>query len=318
MPFDCIGVGIIAFDHLIFLSKFPKPDSKTKTENYFRHIGGPVPVAMATLARLGKSTALIAKMGADANGLFLSQKLQEMNVSTELLLRSDQCQTAEAFCLIDKKNGSRTVLLHLDNKCDIAPDELPLTELEKTRIMHIDGHDSEADIKAAKLAKVHRIKISIDMGSNRRIPKALLALIDYAVVSEEFANTQLVRNSPEKSVQRLLESGIQIAGVTCGPKGSFWGNENEILFQRAFRVNTINSTGAGDAYHGAFLYGILENFSMKNIALFSSAVAAFKCSAANEFNGIPSLKEIELFLEKNTVSTQFLKGGKLDETSIGF
>ena len=307
--YDCVGLGIIVLDHLISVTRYPESNSKNIIKSHTLQGGGPVPTALAVLGTLGKSTRLIAKLDDDYQADFLVRELHDFHVETDYIVHDDNINTPEAFIMIDERNGDRTVLLNRCKEADLTPDDVPINVIKKCAFLHLDGHETEAALCAAQVAKEHGVLVSIDIGSDRFIPDELLQCVDVAIVSESFADAQLVKNNPLKSAEKLLSFGPKISGVTCGERGCYFANPGQFFYQPAFPVNVIDSTGAGDVFHGASLYALMNNFSLRHTAVFASATAALACTKIGGKSGIPSLDDIIRFLQKNNIDTDFINGG---------
>ncbi len=305
--YDCVGLGIIVLDHLITVENYPVSNSKNIITSHKRQGGGPVPTALAVLGALGKSTSLIAKLDQDYQAEFLIDELRQFNVNSDFVVQDKRVKTPEAFVIIDQQNGDRTVLLNRRKEADLTPADVPIDVIQNSSILHLDGQETEAAIFAARAAREHNVLVSIDIGSDRFIPKELLKYVDMAIVSESFAEAQLVKNNPLKSAEKLLCLGPKIAGVTCGDRGSYFASHSESFYQNAFPVDVVDSTGAGDVFHGAALFGILHDFSLKNTAQFAAAAAALSCTKVGGKTGIAALEENARFLQKNNINIDFLR-----------
>lgn len=312
MKYDCVGVGIISLDHLILVDHYPATNSKNIARKYVKQGGGPVPTALAALGNLGKKCALITKIGVNTAGKFLKAELAEYKIDTHFIVTDAKIETPEAFIIIDEKSGDRTVILNRTQRMTLSPTDLSDTILQNCRLLHLDGHDQEANIDAAEKAKTNGAAISIDIGSNRKVDKRLLDLVDYAIVSEDWANAFLQANDPEKSAAMLLDFGVSLGAVTCGSRGSYFASSEGVYHQSSFAVNTVDTTGAGDVFHGAALYGILEEWSVEQIGSFASAAAALACTQVGGKAGIPDLLQIQEFLNKRRIDTHFIKTGGVE------
>jgi sulfofructose kinase len=307
IKYDCVGQGIIVFDELAVLENFPLPNSKNTLRAYFQQGGGPVPTALATLAKLGKTSALVTVVGQDHQGRFLCRELKQFGIETSFIKHMNSLATPRAIILVDQSTGERTVLLERDPACTIEDRiEEKQHPFDCCRILHLDGHFPKVDIQAAQIAKEHGALISMDIGSDRYISPALLELVDIAIVSEAYSQHYLVADNPVKSVEKLSKAGVALAGVTCGTMGSYFCNGKELVRQPAFKVTTIDSTGAGDVFHGAALFGVLQGFTIGQIALFASAAAALKCRQIGGKTGIPNLEQIKLFLTQTGSNADFI------------
>jgi len=312
MEYDCVGVGMIALDHLILVDHYPETNSKNIARLVVKQGGGPVPTALAVLGKLGKKCAVITKTGIDAAEKVLKTELAEFHIDTTYIVSEAEIETPEAFIIIDEKSGDRTVILNRTKQTALAIKDLPDGLLQNCRLLHLDGHDQEANLYAAEKAKENGTAISIDIGSARKVDDALLDLSDYAIVSENYADEYLQRNNPAKSAAMLFNRGMTLAAVTCGEQGSYFASSDGVYHQSAFPVTVVDTTGAGDVFHGAALFGILENWAVPQIASFASAAASLACTKMGGKAGIPDLHEIDNFLMKRGIDSQFIKSGGVE------
>ena len=286
---------------------YPAANTKNKIKRYDQQGGGPVPTALATLGKLGKSSLLISLVGEDRAGEYLIEELQRFFVDTQHIIKSNISPTSEAFIIVDERNGNRTVFLQQSGKDVQIKDQIDFSIVKNCKMVHLDGHDVPLSLDIAKAARKYGVRVSIDIGSDRFVPQELLELTDVAIVSQSFADAQLIKDDPAASARKLVEYGIKCGAVTCGRNGSYFANIKEDHYFPAFKVNVIDSTGAGDVFHGAALFAILENFSIKDIAVWASAAAALKCGKMGGKIGIPNKHDIIQFLDKKGQDIQFIR-----------
>ncbi|MBN1155103.1 hypothetical protein JXB12_09330 [candidate division KSB1 bacterium] len=297
--FDCVGIGLNAVDFICLLSKYPEIDSKTESTDFSTQGGGPVPTALVTLARLGAKTSYIGIVGQDENGKFLLDQFKKEGVDVSGVIIDKNCPTNQAFIWVDKESGKKTVVLHNStSNVPLLPDEISETHLRKTRFLHLDGRDAEATLKAIRLAKRNGADIVLDAGSVRSNTEELLMQVDYPIVSEHFCQTYLETTEAEKGLEKLYTYGVKAAIITCGVKGSYGIDDTGVYYQPAYEVEVLDTTGAGDVYHGAFIYGLIKKWDLPRMMKFSAAAAALKCKKLGGRSGIPRLDEINLFLEE--------------------
>ncbi len=300
---DCVGLGLTVLDQLGVMERFPEPNSKNVLSSLTVQGGGPVATALAMLARLGKRCSLVTALGDDPDGRFLQQELHSLNVDTAFS-KISACRTPRAFILVDQSNSERTVFLHRDPRCAITAADISAQPYDHCRLLHIDGHYPEADFKAAE--QVHRGggQVSIDLGSNRRVDPALLELCDIIVVSEAYAAGQIAGDL-ESGLEKLFTGNAKWVAITCGVRGSYFFDGNQHLFQPAFPVAATDSTGAGDVFHGAILYAVLQNFTLAEAAVFAAAAAAIKCQSVGRTQGMADLQQIKQFLNIHRIPIPF-------------
>jgi len=297
--FDCVGIGINSVDFICLLAKFPEIDSKTDALDFTSQGGGPVPTAMVTLARLGARTSYIGIVGDDDNGKYLLDQFKKEGVDISGVVIDKNCTTNRAFIWVDKETGKKTIVLNNNTSgVPLLPDEISETHLLKTKFLHLDGRDTDATLKAIRLAKRNGADIVLDAGSIRDSMEEILMQVDYPIVSEHFCHTFLETNDMEKGLQKLFSYGVKAAIITCGLNGSHGIDDAGIYHQPSYRVEVVDTTGAGDVYHGAFIYGLTKKWDLPRNMRFAAAAAALKCTKLGGRSGIPTLNEINLFLEE--------------------
>jgi ribokinase len=155
----------------------------------------------------------------------------------------------------------------------------------------------DACIEAAKQARASGITVVLDAGTMRKGTEALVSLADVLIASETFA-TPLVGTdaSHETAVYALREMGPAQVVITLGVKGSIGLEDSGIVRQTAFPIRASDTTGAGDVYHGAYIYGLLQGWDMAECMRFASAAAALKCKEVGAQRGIPGLEAINNFM----------------------
>lgn len=292
--FDCIGLGIAPADILMQIDKFPRPGAKIDALETVIQGGGPIPTAMVTLARLGFKPTLIAKAGNDIFGDFVIEELKKEKVDVSYIVRSDQT-TAIASGWVEKGSGRRTISLELDVK--VKPSEIKLRDLPRTRLIHLDARDLPACLKLARYGRRKNIPVSLDIGSMRNDVSEIIPLVDHLVCAEDFALPYTGTKSVSLALKRLKAICPGTIVVTSGIKGSSGIDETgHKIHQKAYKVRTVDTTGAGDTFHGGYLVGLLKGWDLKRRLDFASAVAALKCIAMGGRTAIPKMRTVRKFM----------------------
>lgn len=295
--YDCLGFGICAADFLCLLPRYPALDEKTEAVEFSRQGGGPVATALVTLARLGCKTSFISLIGDDADGKFIIDEFQKEGVETAGIIIDPVIATNQAFIWIDRPTGKKSIVLNNHNHRPIDSSEISWDHLGSTKFLLLDGRDTEASFELIRWAKAQRVKIVLDAGSPRNRMAELLEQVDYPVVSQTFCHRFLMTEDYEQALRALLNRGATAAVITCGSQGCYGGDARGLYFQPVFPVNAIDTTGAGDVFHGAFVFGLLRNWKLPEILKFASATAAIKCTKLGGRSGIPDLATVKKFLE---------------------
>jgi len=295
-PYDVVGLGICAVDYLCRLPHYPHLDEKTELTEFSMQGGGPVPTALVTLARLGAKVSYLGKVGDDEGGRFVKESLEREGVDSHGLVVSSGDRTPRAFVWIDGSSGLRSISADRTGLRNLQPKEISQDLIASGRYLLIDGKETEAALRAARWSRQSGAEVVLDVGSRRDKMEQLLGLTDYLVVSESFA-LQFGETAAEEAAARFLFGfGPKVVVVTLGHKGSVCLSREGLFRQRAFTVPVVDTTGAGDVFHGAFLYGLLRDWKLRRTVRFASAVAAIKCGKMGGQVGIPTLVQTEEFL----------------------
>ena len=299
--FDCVGLGLCPIDYLCVVPSYPKPNEKTEAVSFSQQGGGPVATAMVALSRLGGKAAFVGKVGADAEGEFVRAQFQWEGVDYSGVLVDREVRTPQAFVWIDGKTGERSIVLNRTEWNPPSWEQIDHDVFKNTRYLHIDGRFPELEIPAAEMAKANGAKIVMDVGSVRDEMESFFHLADYFVASETFFSSHFPGRSLEEGLQEILRKGPSVAIVTLGERGA-WGADRFHLHKiPAFSVPVADTTGAGDVFHGAFIFGLLQKWDLKKTLIFSSAVAALKCTQVGGRKGIPSYSETINFLKNKGI-----------------
>ena len=299
---EVIGLGQACFDCLGQIPCFPDEDSKIEISDLYMQCGGPVASALTVLARFGISTSFIGSISNDYFGIEILNSLRNESIDTTLLKVTPGFLSQFAFISVNKINGNRNIFWKKSTAPFLSTDEIDLTPYKNAKYLHLDGLMIDASIEAAKQAKKSGIKVVIDAGTLREGFLDLIIFADILITSEKFA--EAVSNTdnytPESAILKLKElSNADIIIITRGLKGSIGLTKNTTIVQNAFKINAVDTTGAGDVYHGAYIYGLLMEWDMTSCMRFASAVAAIKCRHVGVKKAIPTLKEIKKFMDSN-------------------
>ena len=290
--FDVIGIGMSTVDNLFIVPHAPEFGRKCRAVDYNRQGGGPVATAMVALARLGAKVSFIGKAGDDPDGYFIRDELLKAGVDISHFITESDAKSRVVLVLVDQYSGERCFTPRDETCSPLRVDELDKNFITSAQILHFDDAD-EASITAAKWAKEAGIRVVYDGGWYSESACELLKLTDVAIVSKMFAS-EIMPDLPFTEVtQRLSEMGPEIAIVTLGEDGCVVTYPRGSFQYPAYQdVNVVDTTGAGDVFHGAFIYGMLQNWEVKKIVEFASVTAALNCRKLGGRAGIPNLQEV--------------------------
>ena len=298
MPsFDVVGVGLNATDTLILLPGFPSYGGKAPFEREILSPGGQVASAMVTCAKLGLRAKYIGTLGDDDRGAVQMESLRASGVNLDDIEVRANCPNQTAYILIDQTSGERTVLWHRDPCLRIDAASLTVDKIACARLLHIDGHDTAAVSRAAEIARRHQIPVTVDVDTIYPGFDSVLPNIDYLVASSEFPSRWTGEPDPFRALAMIQdEYGMRVAAMTLGAAGSLARVEGRFLYSPGFVVDSIDTTGAGDVFHGAFCYAVIESMPVREALEFSNAMAALNCTALGARAHISSLDEARVFM----------------------
>ena len=276
-------------DTICVVSEFPKPNTKIPLREIRTEPGGQVATALATCARLGLKARYIGSIGADEWGK--AQLASLAAAGLELCINEVEGASSQvAMILLEEGVRERTILWHRDPRLAYPVEQLRRESIVNARILHLDGCDTAAALRAARWAHDAGIPIVIDIDElYAESTHELLRLVDYLIASSDFAE------DPRELRDRY---GCRVVGITRGAQGAVFVQGRHVMKSSAFRVPVSDTTGAGDVFHGAFIYGLLQEWALEDIIRFSHAVAAMKCMHIGARRGIPTLSEVQEFLQK--------------------
>ncbi|MFH1351562.1 MAG: PfkB family carbohydrate kinase [Pseudomonadota bacterium] len=293
-----VGLGQACVDYLGKIPGYPNEDDKIELEDLQIQCGGPASTALVTLTRLGIRTSFLGAISDDPFGLDILKGLKEEKVDATFLKTIPGYTSQFAFIAINRKDGRRTIFWHRGSVPHLKKRDVDLSPFSDARILHVDGLMVEAAIEAAKQAKERGLTVVMDAGTMRKGSRELVSMVDVLIASERFAEPLVGHGSPpEAAIEALRQLGPQEVIITLGARGSLGWRGEGFIFQKAFPVKAVDTTGAGDVYHGAYIYGLLQEWNMSQCMRFASATATLKCREVGAREGIPTLEEVRNFVK---------------------
>jgi sugar/nucleoside kinase (ribokinase family) len=285
-------MGLNAVDHLCVIPRFPKYEEKLRMEEFRRAGGGQVASAMVACSRWGLKTRYIGKVGGGDLGEFSLSTLREAGVDVSDVAIVEGALNQFAFILIDKTTGERTIIWTRDDRLKMLPEEVPLDSIAMGRILHLDGHDAPAAAHAAREARRLGVMVVVDAETVKDGTREMIAHADHVVASSEFPERFTGKTDRLEAMSKIKEGGAACVVSTLGKTGSICLFEGRVVETPGFRVDCVDSTGAGDVFHAAFVFGLAKSWEMEKILEFSNAAAALNCTEIGARAGIKSLEEI--------------------------
>lgn len=291
-----IVVGHAALDRIYRIERFPAEPTKVRALEHIEAGGGMGANAAVTIARLGGAVELWGRVGDDEVGRKIRRLLRKDGVDTRFVRYADGFSATSAI-LVDAR-GERLIVSHRDRAMSMSADWLPYDRVARAGAVLSDLRWFEATRLAFHEARSHKVPtvIDADLGGGEQLPE-FLPLSDYAIFSAPEIERFLPAMDDMARLGAVLERGVTHAGVTRGAKGYYWRNrDGRSGFQPAFPVEVRDTTGAGDAFHGAFTWALAAGGDDASCARVASAVAAMKCRRLGARAGLPTASELDTFL----------------------
>jgi sulfofructose kinase len=299
--YDCVGFGLNAVDHLVVVPEYPAFDTKMRLLEHRQSAGGQTATAMVALQRLGMKTAYAGRFGSDPEGQFGLASLKQEGVDVEFVEVIEGARTQLALIIIDTRSGERTIIWDRDERLGYKPEEAPIALASRGRVLHLDAHDPSACARLARAARAAGVIVSADIDNIYEGLPELLPLVDILLVSKEFPH-RLTGISDQRTslVELKARYGCALVGMTLGKRGAIVYCDGHFIESPAFAVpgGCRDTTGAGDAFRGGFLYGLLGGNDIEMSLQLANAVAALKCRALGARTSLPTESELNEFLKR--------------------
>ena len=285
---QALFIGQTYIDVTFLADQIPAEDEKAVDKEYAIKFGGNAVTAAFCCAKLGIRPDLIATSAND----WLGRMFQDMadRYDIELHIRK---VARSSLSFVRPHKGKRAILRGRDDRY-LHP--FPPLDLSGCRLLHLDGHQPDAAMHYARQCRQSGIMTSLDGGAVRTNTPELLSYIDIAIVAERFC--EQMNLTPPDTLDYLKSRGCAVGGVTLGERGLLWYDETgktrtlPALSVPAHRV--VDTSGAGDVFHGAYVYSCLANpqKGWEDHFAFARAAAAFKVQRLGNEAGLPTLQDI--------------------------
>lgn len=298
-----VGVGHCCQDSICIVEAYPPEDGST-------HIlsiddsqgGGAVATALTAAARLGCQAQVLANVGDDATGSRILEGFKAFGVDTSLVDRIPGGRSSSSIVMVNPENGSRTKFPYRDNLPPIDFTAEKREAIAHAATLHLDGTQYVNALAAAQIAKEAGTLISLDACSRQKDNALNLRLAEMAdILITNAVYPRLVTGCDDREEALLILSRLghkQVALTTLGSEGVIAAINGHIEHFPAFRVDAVDTTGAGDVFHGAFLTAWLTEPDLRHCIRFACAVSALKCLKHGGRAGIPTRAEAEAFLSR--------------------
>ncbi len=305
---DIVGLGLSTLDVLIRSREMPTWEHGTRVSGFGLDGGGPVGTACCAAARLGARVGYVGTAGNDQIAGLKIQSLRENGVDTSRLVVREGPENQVVIVHVNEETGERVFSgLRTFGEAPLAPDELDREYLTRAEYLHLDGSHFEAALQAAQWMREAGKQVVIDCAKTDGRPAGeriaeLVRQVDVLICGSGFGQSLTGHADLAQAAEAVLALGPRTVVQTEGEAGSHTMTASESFHTPAFPVEVVDTTGAGDVFHGAYLVGLLRQWDLETVAWFAAGVAALKCTKLGGRRGIPAFEETVAFLRERGIA----------------
>ena len=306
-----VGVGMSTVDVVMRLREMPTFEQGARLSAFALHGGGPVATALVAASRLGCRVGYVGVAGTDEAGRLKVRGLATEGVDVSRLVHRPGPEKHIVAVYVHEDTGERTFSGMRDRSPDwlLQPEELDRAYVTSAPYLHLDGMHYDAALRAARWAHEVGQTVVFDgskvTGGNRVHLTELIGLVDVLIGGSGFVPALTGESDWRIAGRKALAMGPRIVVQTEGEEGSYTLTAEDEFHIPAFRVPVLDTTGAGDVFHGAYIAGLLQGWDLRRVALFSTAVSALKCGQLGGREGIPTFAATLAFLRERAPAVAF-------------
>ncbi|MFH1086700.1 MAG: PfkB family carbohydrate kinase [Chloroflexota bacterium] len=302
-----VGLGMAVLDVLIRLREMPSWERGGGFSALRLDGGGPVGTAMVAAARLGARVGFVGTAGNDQLAELKLASFVQDGVDLSRLVRRDRPEDQVVLVYVDEQTGERVFagLRGLERR-PLLPEELDRDYITSAEFLHLEGFHTQAALQAAQWMRAAGKRVCLDGSRTDGRPlqphmTELVHHVDILICGTGFGRSLTGRADLWEAGEAILGLGPQIVVQTEGKDGSYTTTASERFHLPAFDVQVVDTTGAGDVFHGAYLVGLLHGWDLRSVGLFATAVSALKCAQLGGRRGIPRFNDVIAFLEAHSI-----------------
>ena len=303
--YDVVGIVTPNVDLLCHIDKLPESNESLEITKNSWQGGGKVSTGIITAARLGLETAIIGNLGNDIYGKYCMDDFKKHNVNVKNMIMEKNKSTALCVVLSDSKTNGRNILYKKGNATLRELTSSDYNKISNSKYLHIAGCN-HIYVDAVKYARLHGTITVLDADSYSPGLDEIMPYIDILIASEFVYKHYFKNDCFENNLKQFNQKGLDTVIFTFGSKGCVGRNNNGIFKIPAYKVKVYDTVGAGDVFHGAYIFGLCQNWDAEACAKFASAVSAIKCTKIGGRAGIPTVSMTE----------EFIKNGYIDEYKL--
>lgn len=295
---DVIGIGMPYYDNLFHVQSLPKHNETVELKSQSRQGGGKVATALIALARQGVSCGAMMVIGADDEGQFVYDDFMRHGIDVS----HSQRNGLNAFSIVcsDAETGSRTIILRKSTGKFVLS-EADLAYCEQARYLHLENGDAVSREAAKRLRKAGG-RVVMDGDGYADAIQAMMGDIDVFIGSEFYYESLFGKSVDyEKNMAQVGKLGPSQVIFTFGERGCRYYGNNEYIEAPAFSVEVVDSVGAGDVFHGAYIAALIKDMKPKDALVWASATAAIKCTRIGGRAAIPDAQTVRTYIDTGII-----------------
>ena len=303
--FDAAGFGVTTLDYICTTDRLANYQRNSVIKDVKFLGGGVVSTALAALNRLGGNSSLITLLGDDWIAKEVLKGLEEEKIDCSGVGFEKGQLSTFSFIQVSDKYGKRAISYFPGSGGMLKFDEKAKEIIKKSKILLLDGLSIDENVEAAKFAHKNSAKVMLDCSVLKNGTSQLLSHIDYLITSESFLYDYSKTRDIKNAIKKLKNDyNPEVLVTTLGRKGSVTLIKDDIRQIKVFNVKVKDTTGCGDVYHGAFLFGLLRKWKIEDIMTFATAVSSIKCMHYGGRPGIPNFEKTIEFLKDFGIDTK--------------
>ena len=296
---DVLGVGCNSVDYVYRLPASPRADSpnaKLRISSHQALCGGQMATAMAACASFGLRAAYLGLIGNDHNGRLLMSELQQRGVDVSPVM-TRQCANRFAVITVDESTGERIVLWDRDDRLNLSRGDIDPVLVRSARIVHVDDEDVAGAIAAASIAREAGVPVTSDIEHATDRTGELIAAVDMPIFAQHVLPVMTGESDPERGLRAMRAAHPnKPLCVTLGAGGAMMLDDDQLIHEPGFQVKAVDTTGAGDVFRAAMIYGLLNGFDTRQMLHFANVAAAMSCMGNGAMSSVPSLEDVQRVL----------------------
>lgn len=308
--FDVLGMGCVAIDDFLYVPEYPVADSKIRATRGERRCGGLAGGMLQAAARLGARCGYAATLGDDELSRFVIDRFRAEGISLQYLRRQSGVQPIHCTVVVDTTHQTRTIFFSLDGAQGAQSDWPPEHAITASKVLFVDQYGIDGMIRAAEIARAAGIPVVADFESNEWPGfDHLLSLVDHLIVPKAFACRLAQESEPARACMALHGGRPKTTVVvTSGSSGCWYCADTipGVVHHPAFPVEVLDSTGCGDAFHGAYASALAGGMALEGRVRFASIAGALKAKTSH----FATLQEVQAFLRNTSEPPTSVGGGR--------